>query len=69
MSRRQIDTRIMHNPEWRRALFAAARAKYPGVNLNYVNSDGDEHFMQEWGNPRPFIVAEAEVGQRQGSAA
>ena len=65
MRTRKIDQRIMSDASWRRALFAAAAAKYRGVKLTYVNSEGDQHHMKHHANERPFIVDEAEVAQQQ----
>jgi hypothetical protein len=65
MSTRQIDQRIMSDAIWRRALFAAAAAKYGAVRLTYVNSEGDQHRMKRYADERPFVVNEAEVVQQQ----
>jgi hypothetical protein len=65
MRARQIDQRIMSDASWRRALFAAARVKYGAIKLTYVNSDGDQHHMQQYASEHQFIVTEAEVVEQQ----
>ncbi|MFZ7320985.1 hypothetical protein ACLS0R_07475 [Comamonas jiangduensis] len=46
-----------------KALFIAAAKKYPGLHLGYTGtslSNGD-NYMQERGNPEPFIVTDNEL--------
>ncbi len=55
-----IDTKVRF-----KRLFVAAKAKWPNVaDLHYVGSDVDgNHYMQQWGNPAPFIVTEKDLGE------
>lgn len=38
------------------SLFAVAKAKYPGVALGYIGTDGINHFFQESGKPTEYSV-------------
>jgi hypothetical protein len=43
-----------------KAAFVAAKAKYPGIVLGYIGTDGKNHFFQESGSPQEYKVPVSE---------
>lgn len=49
-------------------IFRIARERWPGRVLGYVGNDGTSVYMQERGNPDPFLIPIADIEAEGGAS-